>query len=49
MFVLETKNNLAVALLDLKELGGAQPLMEEVYNDRKAQMGKKHPYTLWGF
>lgn len=45
--VLETKNNLVMALFDLRELDDAICLMEEVYNGRKAQMGKEHPYTLW--
>lgn len=45
--VLETKNNLAMALLDLRGFAWAKYLMEEVYNGRKTEMGKEHSYTLW--
>lgn len=46
LMILETKSNLAMALLDLKQLHDARQLMEEVHNGRKLQMGKEHPYTL---
>ena len=38
-----------MALLDLKHSYHARGLMEEVYDQRKTQMGKKHPYILLAF
>lgn len=44
---LTTKANLAMALLDLRNLEEARCYMAEVYEQRQQQLGKEHPWTLW--
>ncbi|KAJ5113201.1 hypothetical protein N7456_001735 [Penicillium angulare] len=45
--IIESKKNLAMALLDLGHLKEARCLIEEVYESHKVEMGKEHPWTLW--
>jgi tetratricopeptide (TPR) repeat protein len=40
-------NNHAMALLDLGRLDEAKSEMTKVYEERKRQLGKEHPWTLW--
>ncbi|KAI9150092.1 Nephrocystin-3 [Paramyrothecium foliicola] len=44
---LSTKANLAMALLDLGNLGKAQAFITDVYDQRRQIFGKEHPWTLW--
>lgn len=42
-----TMSRLAMACLDLGELGDAKYMMEIVYDEHKSRLGKEHPWTLW--
>ena len=40
-------NNLAMALLDLGQIDEAHEIMIQAYEERRWQLGKKHPCSLW--